>query len=140
MAASHQIPTQLQVIENLAIEGNPNRTILIAERLLPAREIDNAETAMTQPDTQCEMKSFLIRTTMHERTRHPHDSGSIDRREPRRVDSADAAHRRSNLRGEARPKSPAIRSAVGSALRFEGGCNQLGDDVQCAAVQMLVLR
>ena len=40
---SFQVSAQLNVIENLAVENNPQRFVFVGDGLLPARQINNAQ-------------------------------------------------------------------------------------------------
>jgi hypothetical protein len=45
-----QLLAQLDVVEDLAVEDNPQALILVAHRLLPAAEVDNAQPGAAQPN------------------------------------------------------------------------------------------
>ena len=41
MALGYQLPTELRIIEDLAIESDPDGIVLVAKRLAPAFNVNN---------------------------------------------------------------------------------------------------
>src|SRR5579864_7899152 len=66
---------QLGIVVDLAVEHNDGGFIFIEDRLLPAAQINDAQTAMAQADIPIEKISVVIRATMRQRSRHaPQDA------------------------------------------------------------------
>ena len=50
VAALLEVGAQLDVVEDLAVERDPDRAVLVAERLLAGAQVDDGQPAMTEPD------------------------------------------------------------------------------------------
>src|SRR5437016_4440240 len=59
MAAPCQHDLQLLEIINLTVEDDPNRAVLVAERLVTTRQIDDGEPAMSQADRRTGLSMAL---------------------------------------------------------------------------------
>src|SRR6185503_15141413 len=79
MAAGFQLRTQFDVVENLAVEDDPKRAILVADRLLAGAEIDNAQPGVAQAGKAVEINAKLIRTAMTDHRQHPAEAGLLNR-------------------------------------------------------------
>ena len=45
-----ELGAQLDVVEDLAVEDDPDRAVFVVDRLLAAREVDDAQARVRQPD------------------------------------------------------------------------------------------
>src|SRR5581483_5049878 len=61
---------QLNVVEDFAIEGNPETPIPVAHRLLAAGHINNAEAGIGQAGFGAAVKPGLVGTSMANRSDH----------------------------------------------------------------------
>src|SRR5262247_2450090 len=59
-----KIPPQLPVIIDLAVERDPDTLVLIAQRLVAARQVDDRKPAVTQSDSGGCVDSTIIRSTV----------------------------------------------------------------------------
>jgi hypothetical protein len=64
MALLDQLLSQLQIVEYLAIEGNPVRPVIDRHRLLPALEIDDAEAGVRKSDVLISKETIGIGSPM----------------------------------------------------------------------------
>ncbi len=78
MATRDQLLTQDRVVVNLAIENDPDRSIFIADGLVPGCDIDDAEPSHAQADTSSSKSAFIVRTAMSHHIAHPTQAGYID--------------------------------------------------------------
>jgi hypothetical protein len=67
MAERCKLCHQRLIIINFAIIDGADRSVLIVQRLIAGREIDDREAAMAEPYPWREMKAATVRTTMMER-------------------------------------------------------------------------
>jgi hypothetical protein len=61
---------ELNIVEELSVEGDPNRSILIAEGLSTAGEVDDREPTRSERDAKFLIRILIIRTTMSDRPGH----------------------------------------------------------------------
>jgi hypothetical protein len=81
---------QLAVIINLAVENDPEGTVLITQRLMAAAEIDNGQPAVAEPRHPIDVKPLVVGSAMPEDVGHRQNFVSGD---PSGGNSAaDAAH------------------------------------------------
>jgi hypothetical protein len=93
VAACDELVPQLDVVENLAIEYDPQRAILVGQRLLSGGEIDDRESRMSEADVRIAVDAKLIRTTVLECAEHPLQRSSRRCGLGAQIhDAADAAH------------------------------------------------
>src|SRR5205807_9702390 len=64
---------ELPVVVDLAVERDPDATVLVGERLLSGRHIDDAETGVSEPDASFAALSGAVRTAMCDRRPHPQE-------------------------------------------------------------------
>src|SRR5262245_46583580 len=85
-------PAQLLVVINLAVEHNPDRSVLVADRLLTAPEVDDAQPTHTQSDTGAEVNTLFIGPAVHQHLAHPADFVFEHRLAVKANDSSNATH------------------------------------------------
>src|SRR5271157_3635137 len=78
MPPRRQLLTQVGMIVNLTVEYDPKCPILVAERLMSMRKIDDAEAAHGQADIASCIDPLIIRTSMEHRATHPSQKIGID--------------------------------------------------------------
>ena len=84
---------ELPVVVDLAVERDPDTAVLVRERLLSGRHIDDAQAGVAEPDTGCAALAGAVRTAMRDRRPHPQEAVQFDGLG--RIDvgqAADAAH------------------------------------------------
>jgi hypothetical protein len=59
-AARHQRLAQLDVVEDLAVEGHPQRAVRRGERLLAAREVDDRQPPVAERDAPFQVHAALV--------------------------------------------------------------------------------
>jgi len=62
MTAGLQIATDVCVVVNLAVEDDPDRAVLVRERLLPRLQIDDAQAAMREGGSRVEAQAGFVGT------------------------------------------------------------------------------
>jgi hypothetical protein len=61
---------QFRMIENLAVENDPEGAVFIANGLLPAAEVNDAQTSVTQTDVVIEVNAKLVRAAVPDHGQH----------------------------------------------------------------------
>src|SRR5438270_7471137 len=79
MPFGDQLISESDVIVDFAIVGNPNRAILVAQRLMSQRDVNDAQASVPEGDMTIDIKTAVIRTSM--------DQGLIHRVDPSGIDS-----------------------------------------------------
>ena len=93
MAAPLEVATELLVVVDLAVEDDPRGPVLIADRLIPRQEVDDAQPAHPETHAGSEVHALAIRPAMSERGAHGVDVPFENRAAVEIDDSGDAAHR-----------------------------------------------
>ena len=70
VAERFELGAQLDVVEDLAVEDDPERLVLVGERLLPAGQIDDRQPGMRQAGPVVAIGAELVRAAVPERARH----------------------------------------------------------------------
>jgi hypothetical protein len=70
MPACKQFLAQFDVVEDLTVKGDPHTPVFVAQGLVTAAEIDDAQPGMGQPDTGVGVNAPLIRTAMPDHGNH----------------------------------------------------------------------
>src|SRR5438034_5115361 len=70
MAAPFEIAAQLAVVVDLPVEDDPDRTVLVADRLLPVLKVDDAQPTHSEPDPVAEIDAFIVGTAVDHRAAH----------------------------------------------------------------------
>ena len=99
-----EVPAQLPVVIDLAIEDDLDRAVLVADRLVASLEINDREAAMDQADAGLRPESLRIRAAMGDGVPQALQQPDIDRTTDIGVDNAsDSAHRDEDPRASGRP-------------------------------------
>src|SRR5581483_7629216 len=77
MAAGFQVRTKLLEIVDLAVVDDPNGFIFVEDGLVPAGQIDDAQTAHAQSNAGLYEDPFIIRTPVHNGLTHPVNRGGV---------------------------------------------------------------
>ena len=92
MSPGHELFGPLPIVENLAVEDDDHRPILVEDRLGAAGEIDNRQAAVAQPDVAVDEESVAVGAAVRQCAGHPGErvrrhlaAGGFD-------ETADAAH------------------------------------------------
>ena len=108
-----ELPAQLEVVEDLAVVGQPPAAGRMSHRLVAGGGgIDDREPAVHQPDVALDRDSLVVRAAVRERRAHPLESLAVGRLARRRHATSDAAHR---------PDATACRGADRVAPATRGG-------------------
>ena len=70
MAPCDQFPAQLDIIKNLAVEHHLNGAILVMNRLLTSRKIDDAQARVREPNCTINQYACSVRATMMQARDH----------------------------------------------------------------------
>jgi len=68
--------SQLDIVEDLSVENNPDTLCFVMHRLLTGLKIDNGKTNMSEANVLVVEKAGIIRTSMNQRSQHGFDSVS----------------------------------------------------------------
>src|SRR2546423_2444721 len=134
MATRSKLVTNLAMVVDLAVQHAPDRRIFVADRLMSAGDIDDAQPPHSQPNPRegIDIHAFIIRTAVLHQPVHPKNAASIAgtsrsadaahavRPSAGRPRSGQAASAHTNQRSR-RPRGPrcTARQALGFALPFE---------------------
>src|SRR5262245_51714059 len=83
---------QFLIVVDLAVEHDPDRPILVADRLLAAVEIDDSQTAHPQSGAWAEVDAFFVGTAVHQHPAHRPNFALEDRFAVKANDSSNATH------------------------------------------------
>src|SRR6185295_19083904 len=75
MTPRDQFCSKLGIVMNFAIEDDPDRAVFVLDWLLAGRQIDDREPPHTECYTGHDAASFVVRTTVADRSAHPPKSG-----------------------------------------------------------------
>src|SRR5258708_382045 len=100
MTALPQRVPELAIVVNLAVEDDPDRTILVADWLLAAFEVNDAQPSHAQSRAGPEVDPFLIGSAVHQHLAHGADFVFEDWFAVKANNSSDATHE-GNLRSVA---------------------------------------
>src|SRR5512132_21072 len=115
MAERHQLLAQLGVVEDLAVEGDPDRPVLVAERLLTALHVDDGEARVGKAASSVAVDAELVGAAVTQGGCHP-----LQRRQLRRRSAADDELPRDAAHGlDYSRKSGIVRSPMSG--RSDGG-------------------
>jgi hypothetical protein len=68
---------RLKIID-LAVVDDANHPVFIVERLITRREVDDRQSAMSEPNPRRKMKAVAVRSAMVENIGHPAKQGAVD--------------------------------------------------------------
>jgi hypothetical protein len=93
MAKRGKLGHQWLKIVDFTIINDANRPILVEERLVPGRKINDRQTSVAETDTRLDVVAVAVRSTMTDYLGHAPQQGSIDLVSPAIVkDTRYAAH------------------------------------------------
>src|SRR5215469_7833054 len=93
VAAGFKARTELRKVIDLAVKYNPYRAVFIENRLVPSRDINNAQAPHPETGILFDENTFIVRSAMHDGLAHAMNRGRSDRLRPVRVDnSCNPAH------------------------------------------------
>src|SRR5712692_10287281 len=106
MATTKQSAAEVLIVIDLAVEGDPDRTVLVGQRGdRPRVQVDDGQAPLAETDEGPRVDAFGVRSPVHDRVAHPPHERPLDFG-PAEVDlPADAAHQRRAVR--AGPSMPA---------------------------------
>ena len=97
-AEALQPGAQLAMVVDLAVKDDGEGAVLLKNRLLTAREVDNAQAAHCHPDVTLDKESIIVRTTVDYLSVHRGQDVALNAASVIRIqDSADSAHSASHL-------------------------------------------
>src|ERR1700691_6778442 len=70
MAAAQKLSAEFGEVINLSVENYPDGAILVKDRLMAARQIDDTEAAHSEAGSIFDKDSFVIRAAMHDGLAH----------------------------------------------------------------------
>ena len=79
VAELFELLAQFAIVVDLAVENNPGRAVLIMNRLLSVREVDDREPSHGQAHAIAEIETVVVRTTMPNRLVHAREQLAINR-------------------------------------------------------------
>ena len=92
MAAPFELLAELNVVEDLAVERDPDRFVVVRHRLRAAANVNNAEPGVRESGARLEVHSAGVRAAMMQHRHHVRqDCGDMVVAIPR-DDAGDAAH------------------------------------------------
>ena len=91
MPGAKKLAHQLLVVVDLAVLDDDDRSVLVRQGLVAAREVDDRQPSRREADAAVEERSIRIRPAVDERRAHRGEPLGMDGAVPTR-DSADPAH------------------------------------------------
>jgi hypothetical protein len=111
-----ELRAELHIVEDLAVERDPERAGFVRERLLPGRKVHDREARVREPCAAVTVESPFVRAAMVQGARHAQKGAPFRRRcRAGTKDPGDAAHCRVSGRERARPGG-----AAGGARAWRG--------------------
>ena len=92
MALGFELVSQLGLVVELAVVGDPDRAVFVGHRLGAAGHVDDRQPAMPERSRSLTIKTVAIGPAMGEGCRHPLDDRAIGRLAGPIHESGDAAH------------------------------------------------
>ena len=81
------------MVINFAIKDDPNAAVFIAERLVTALDVNNAEAAHSEPDVLLDKEAAVVGSAVHDSLVHRRQGIAIDALLPIAIeDATDPAH------------------------------------------------
>ena len=74
VAARQQLCLELGILEDLAVLGDPDRAVLVAERLTAAREVDDRQPPCAQGHARLDVDLLVVRPAVRDRAGHRQQS------------------------------------------------------------------
>src|SRR6187551_1044306 len=92
MSRGLKLRTQRAVIVDLAVEDDPARFVFVGDRLVPALDVDDAETTHAERGPAADQVTGIVRSSVRHGIAHDTDAVCVpDHRDPA-DDGSDAAH------------------------------------------------
>ena len=88
VAACQELLSQLGVLEQLAVEGDPDRAVLVGDRLPAARQVDDREPPGSQRHAGLDVDLLVVGPAMGDRRRHRQEATSREFPGARQIDRA----------------------------------------------------
>src|SRR5258705_6469069 len=79
MPPSDQVGSELPVVVDLAIEDDPDAAVLVADGLVAAREVDDAEAAHPHAEGTGQVASSAVRAAVDQDVGHPLQDIGVNR-------------------------------------------------------------
>ena len=70
MAVRVELRSHLGEVVDLAVEDDPDRAVLVAERLIAGRQIDDAEPPVAEADAGADVEAVRVGAAMRDRRGH----------------------------------------------------------------------
>src|SRR3990172_11770722 len=94
MSLLFQLVTQLFEIIDLSVANDPNRFVLVGNRLMASLQVNDAEAAHAEANTAVIIMPFIIRAAMHNHASHACQNFPIQRGVPVQASyTVDSTHR-----------------------------------------------
>src|SRR5438034_7259560 len=93
MTLPNEILAKLEVVEDLTIERDPERAVLVRHRLLSARDVENAEPGMGEPRMRLDVDTAVVGAAMAQQRDHIGEAASVDLTPMGGDDSGNPTHR-----------------------------------------------
>ena len=94
VALGPQLGLALGVVEQLAVEDDCDRAILVEDRLAPVAKADDGEAPIGEAEARADQKAVVVRPAVPQRLRHGLQNGGIGLAPAGKVDnSRNAAHK-----------------------------------------------
>ena len=98
MPAGQELPAQLGILEQLAVEGDPDRAVLVADRLPAAGQVDDRQPPGPERHARLDVELLVVGTAVGDRAGHRQQSLMRKLPRPCQVDcTGDAAHADASL-------------------------------------------
>ena len=114
VAMANEFGAHLREVVNLAVEDGPDGAVLVGQRLIAGRQIDDAQPAMAQPDPGGDVVAGRVGTAVSQGIGHRLEDAAIDQAQCVVIESSgNTAHRQAarEERRRARCSRPASRDA-----------------------------
>ena len=79
MSRSLELVHQLAVVVDLAVLDDDDRAVLVRDRLVAARQVDDRKSPRRDPDRPVEVRALGVGAAVIERLRHPAEAVGVDR-------------------------------------------------------------
>src|SRR5690242_2718184 len=123
VTAGFEFRAQFGEVIDFAVEDHPNIAILVVNRLMPRRQVNDAQTPHSQPRTSVHVDSFIVRTSVHDGLAHLMDVRRFGRVRGFNADKAcyathDSCHSRvTSTNPSKKYKVRKLQTASGALLR-----------------------
>jgi hypothetical protein len=92
MPAGEEPGSELGIVVDLAVEGDPDRSVLVAHRGRAAVNVDDRQPSVAQPGGTFEEKAVAVRPSMSQGRRHPGQQFAVGSLPPAIHKSGDSTH------------------------------------------------